>query len=99
MRDFPLESAEIGKYGDHGMCRDVVSRMVKKWIGQDASQSGAGKKLADFFNSQTEDWVNARRTINGLDHATKVAAVCAPSLMCCTGRRRVMQDVRPSWSA
>jgi predicted chitinase len=34
-----------------------------------------GKKLADFFNLQTEDWIDARRIINGLDHAQEVADV------------------------
>jgi predicted chitinase len=32
-----------------------------------------GKKLADYFNGTREDWVNARRIINGLDRADLVA--------------------------
>lgn len=32
-----------------------------------------GKKLADYFNGTKEDWVNARRIINGLDRADLVA--------------------------
>jgi predicted chitinase len=32
-----------------------------------------GKKLADYFKSATEDWINARRIINGLDKANLVA--------------------------
>ena len=28
-----------------------------------------GKKFGDYFNKTTEDWVNARRIINGLDKA------------------------------
>ena len=28
-----------------------------------------GKKLADYFSTETEDWRNARRIINGLDKA------------------------------
>lgn len=31
-----------------------------------------GKKLSDYFNASTEDWVNARRIINGLDRAQEV---------------------------
>jgi predicted chitinase len=32
-----------------------------------------GKSLANYFNSTTEDWVNARRIINGLDKAQAIA--------------------------
>lgn len=32
-----------------------------------------GKKLADYFNSKKEDWVNARRIINGMDRAQLIA--------------------------
>lgn len=32
-----------------------------------------GKKLPDYFNVNTTDWVNARRVINGLDQAEKIA--------------------------
>ncbi|MDB5524874.1 MAG: putative chitinase [Rhizobium sp.] len=34
----------------------------------------AGKKLSDYFNGAVEDWVNARRIINGLDRADDVAS-------------------------
>jgi hypothetical protein len=33
-----------------------------------------GKKLGDYFNSQKEDWVHARRIINGLDRADWIAS-------------------------
>jgi len=32
-----------------------------------------GKKLSDYFNSNTTDWVNARKIINGLDAAQTIA--------------------------
>lgn len=32
-----------------------------------------GKKFADYFNKTTEDWVNARRIINGKDKANLIA--------------------------
>ncbi len=32
-----------------------------------------GKKLSDYFNATVEDWVNARRIINGTDKATLIA--------------------------
>jgi|GEM_PF-555684 putative chitinase len=33
-----------------------------------------GKKLGDFINNQNTDYTNARKIINGLDHAAEVAA-------------------------
>ncbi|RYZ38611.1 MAG: hypothetical protein EOP49_30890, partial [Sphingobacteriales bacterium] len=32
-----------------------------------------GKKLSDYFNPQKQDWVNARRIINGTDRAQLIA--------------------------
>jgi hypothetical protein len=32
-----------------------------------------GKKLADYFSPEIEDWVNARRIINGVDKANLIA--------------------------
>jgi putative chitinase len=32
-----------------------------------------GKKFADFFNKTTENWVNARKIINGLDKANLIS--------------------------
>lgn len=32
-----------------------------------------GKKLADYFDADTEDWRNARRIVNGLDKADAIA--------------------------
>lgn len=35
--------------------------------------SFTGKKFADYFNDKREDWVNARRIINGRDKANLIA--------------------------
>lgn len=32
-----------------------------------------GKKLSDYFSGQKEDWINARKIINNLDKAEKIA--------------------------
>lgn len=32
-----------------------------------------GKKLADYFHGDVQDWINARRIVNGLDRAEKIA--------------------------
>lgn len=34
-----------------------------------------GKKLFQFFNSETTDWINARKIINGLDKAREIAGI------------------------
>lgn len=34
-----------------------------------------GKKLSDYFNAKTTDWLNARRIINGTDKAAEIAAI------------------------
>ncbi len=36
--------------------------------------SFTGRKLATYFNPEKEDWVNARRIINGMDKANAIAA-------------------------
>ena len=33
-----------------------------------------GKKLSDFIDADKTDYTNARRIINGLDHAAKLSA-------------------------
>lgn len=39
----------------------MFAGMMKGWF--------TGKKLGDYFNKTKEDWVNARRIINGMDKA------------------------------
>jgi len=39
----------------------------------DSSFSFTGKTLEDYFNDNTADWINARRIINGTDHAAMIA--------------------------
>ena len=34
-----------------------------------------GKKLSDYFNTRTTDWINARRIINGTDKAAEIADI------------------------
>ncbi|HYD90363.1 MAG TPA: hypothetical protein VEA37_02625 [Flavobacterium sp.] len=41
-----------------------------------------GKKLADYFNDKKEDWLNARRIINGLDKATLISGYGKEFLRC-----------------
>lgn len=39
----------------------------------DPAFSFTGKTLEDYFSPQVEDWINARRIINGTDHAIVIA--------------------------
>lgn len=39
----------------------------------DQNFSFTGRSLEDYFNETTEDWYNARRIINGTDHAQMIA--------------------------
>lgn len=34
-----------------------------------------GKKLGDYFNAKTTDWIGARKIINGTDKAAEIAAI------------------------
>jgi putative chitinase len=43
----------------------MFAGMIEGWF--------TGKKLSQYFNATTENWVNARRIINGLDKANLIA--------------------------
>lgn len=64
------------KYG----CEDNPDRMLQVDVSVTAMWDGmtngrfTGKKLSDYFNDKTTDWVGARRIINSLDKADKIAA-------------------------
>jgi hypothetical protein len=45
--------------------RALFDGMAEGWF--------TGRKLADYFDSDSEDWRNARRIINGLDKADDIA--------------------------
>jgi putative chitinase len=44
----------------------LIKGMQEGWL--------TGRKLPQYFNASTEDWVNARRTVNGVDKARSIAA-------------------------
>jgi predicted chitinase len=41
-----------------------------------------GKKFSDYFNNKKTDWVNARREINGVDRAEKIAGYARDFYAC-----------------
>jgi len=43
----------------------MIKGMLEGWF--------TGKKLSDYFNASTTDWINARRIINGTDRAADIA--------------------------
>lgn len=53
---------------DLGIATRILFRgMFEGWF--------TGKKLSDYFNDKTTDWVNARRIINGTDKAQHIADI------------------------
>jgi putative chitinase len=44
----------------------LVRGMMEGWF--------TGRKLTQYFNGETADWMNARRTVNGVDKARSIAA-------------------------
>ena len=43
-----------------------------------------GVNLARYFNDQREDWVNARKIINGLDKAEVISLYARKFMLCLT---------------
>lgn len=62
----------IDLVGSPDLALEVKNAIPIMFIGM---QEGifTGKKFADYFNASTENWVQARRIINGLDRANLVA--------------------------
>lgn len=65
-------------YATYGIANDpdkALDQDVAVAIMFDGMTSGkfTGKKLSDYFDSDTTDWVNARKIINGLDRADDIA--------------------------
>jgi Chitinase class I len=54
--------------------RVAVVFMFKGWY--------TGKKLDDYFNDKVEDWINARRIINGMDKAKEIALIAQKFYEC-----------------
>jgi len=69
-------AATQGKKWDFLNNPDLLLQMEPSiWATFYAMQVGlyTGKKLSDYFNEQKEDWINARKIINGLDCAKMIA--------------------------
>lgn len=55
-----------------GMTNEDVVFIDHSHVGDD-DFNFTGRTLEQYFNDHTEDWVNARRIINGTDHAALIA--------------------------
>jgi len=61
---------------DLAMDPDIAARVMFEGMTKGESSVGdfTGVALENYFTDTKEDWVNARRIINGLDHADAIAA-------------------------
>jgi hypothetical protein len=67
---FGVDLTSDASAADRALEPELAARIMFKGM-----ESGlfTGKKLADFFNPDDEDWLNARRIINGTDCAESIA--------------------------
>lgn len=71
--DLAMDPANAARIMFEGMTNeDIVFVDHSHHVGE-ADFNFTGKTLENYFNDHTEDWVNARRIINGTDHATLIA--------------------------
>jgi putative chitinase len=74
-RNYTLMSAVVGEnlINDPSLALrpDVASQIM--FYGM-MNGSFTGKKLSDYFNETKEDWIRARRIINGLDKANTIGS-------------------------
>lgn len=54
-----------------------------------------GKKLFDYFNNQVNDPINARRIVNGTDHASDIAAIHYNILAALQKPGAIIEPVKP----
>lgn len=65
-------SVDLDTDPDLAMQPDIAAQIMLRGM-TERKISFTGKILADYFNNTVEDWYNARRVINALDHAAQIA--------------------------
>jgi putative chitinase len=70
LRLSPLVGVDLVADPDHALNPDIAATIL--FVGMERGLF-TGKKLADFFNDNRTDWVNARRIVNALDRAGDIA--------------------------
>lgn len=72
--DLALQPAIAAKIMFAGMTNEKI---IFENFSDDKNFSFTGRVLENYFNDTTEDWINARRIINGTDHAVMIADTAA----------------------
>lgn len=72
--DLAMEPAIAAKIMFEGMTKTEI---IFEETSPDGNFTFTGKCLENYFNDTTEDWVNARRIINGIDHAELIASTAS----------------------
>ncbi len=67
---FGTNLTDDAQAADHAMTPDLAAKIMFKGM---IDGVFTGKRLSQYFNETTEDWLNARKIINGLDCAQKIA--------------------------
>jgi hypothetical protein len=52
----------------------------------------SGRKLADYFNENSNDWINARKIVNGLEKAGAIANRVTSFMPRSQPDKRTLQD-------
>lgn len=70
-----LLSVDLLNHPELALTTDVATRVMFEGMTKGSSSFGdfTGRCLEQYFNASTEDWINARKIINGLDHAQEIA--------------------------
>lgn len=69
-RAFGVDLTSSEAAADRVLDRSLAARILFKGMEEGTF---TGRKFADYFNPTTENWVNARRIINGLDKAQVIS--------------------------
>lgn len=78
MRAAKFSPASVGGFPDLIANPELaLDPEVAAFVMFDGMENGifTGKKLSDYFNAAKTDWLNARRIINGTDHAADIATI------------------------
>ena len=72
--DLAMQPDIAAKIMFEGMTKEKIVFEDHSHVGDgQADFNFTGRTLEQYFNDDTEDWVNARRIINGTDHAVMIA--------------------------
>lgn len=72
-----LLGVDLVKHPEKALEREIATQILFEGMLKEESGVGdfTGVSLERYFNDTTEDWINARRIINGTDKAREIAAI------------------------